>query len=151
MLIAQCALAHIRQLDRSLGTRIHEPIAALRMELGSRNDLGKLFHIGRFDVHDVEALILNVQVPEIDPQIITTNEGLSVAVDRYAVDVIGVGIGIRLAGNGGNNGVVVGQSGELQVKSASEVHIGISHGTTSASNTSSRCELMGEIVLRDHL
>ena len=63
MLVAQRALAHIGQLNRALGACVHEPIAALRMELSSRNHLCQLLHVSRFDVHDVEALVLDVEVP----------------------------------------------------------------------------------------
>lgn len=151
MLITQCALAHVRQLDCALGTRIHEPVAALRVKLGSRNDFGKLLHVGWFDVHNVEALVLNVQVPEVDPQVIATDKSLAIAVDRYAVDMIGVGVGVGLARHSGDNSVVVGQSWELQVGSAPEVDIGVPDRATSASNTSSRRKFVGEIVLRYHL
>ena len=65
MTIAESAFSHVRQLDRPLGARVHEPIAALRVEFRSRNDLRELFHVRWFDIHDIEALILNVQVPEI--------------------------------------------------------------------------------------
>ena len=45
------------------------------MELSGRDDLGQLFHVSRLDVDDVEALVLNVQVPEVYTQIIAAGPG----------------------------------------------------------------------------
>jgi len=92
VLITQGALAHIGKLDRSLGTRIHEPVAALRMKFRRGDHLGQLFHVCRLDIDYVEALVLDVKVPEIDAKIVAADEGLPVTVDRYAVDVVCVGI-----------------------------------------------------------
>lgn len=114
VLIAQCPLAHIGQLDGSLGASIHEPIAAGRMELGRGDNFGELLHVGRFDVDDVKALILDIKVPEVNTKVIAAYEGLSVTVDGDAVDVVCMGIGICLAGNGGNDGIMVCHPGELQ-------------------------------------
>lgn len=111
MLVTEGALAHVGQLDCTFRACVHEPVATLWMELGRSDDLGKLLHVRRFDVHDVETLVLNVQVPEIDPKIITANEGFSIAIHRYAVDVIGVSIRIGAAWHSSNYGVVVGQTG----------------------------------------
>jgi hypothetical protein len=36
------------------------------VEFGSSDDLCKLFHVRRLDVHDIEALILDIQVPQVD-------------------------------------------------------------------------------------
>lgn len=63
MLVTQCTLTHVCQLNSSFGACIHEPITAYGMELGSSNDLRELFHVGRFDIDDVEALVLNVKIP----------------------------------------------------------------------------------------
>ena len=63
MLITERSLPHICQLDGSFAGGVHEPITAYRMELGSCDHLGKLLHVGGLDVHDVEALVLDVQVP----------------------------------------------------------------------------------------
>jgi hypothetical protein len=80
------------------------------MKFSSCDNFCQFFHIGRFDVNNVETLILYVEVPEIDSQIVTADKSLPIAVDRYAVDVIGVSIGIRAARNCGNNSVVVCQA-----------------------------------------
>lgn len=42
---------------------------------------------------DTEAAVGDVQVPEVDPQVISWHVGLIVGVDRDGVDVIGVGVG----------------------------------------------------------
>ena len=63
VLITKRTLTHICQLNRAFGACVHKPVAALRVEFGSGDDLRKLFHIRRLDIDNVEALILNVQVP----------------------------------------------------------------------------------------
>ncbi|KAI6754410.1 hypothetical protein HG530_012924 [Fusarium avenaceum] len=50
------------------------------VKFGGRDDFGELFHVGRLDINNVETLILNIEVPKIDPQIITADKGLSIAV-----------------------------------------------------------------------
>jgi hypothetical protein len=107
MLITQRAFSHVGQFNGALGTGIHEPIAALWVELSRSDDFCQLFHVGRLDVDDIETLILNVEVPQIDPEIIATNESLAVAVDRYAVDMVGVCIGVCATGDSRNDGIVV--------------------------------------------
>ena len=113
MLITQRALSHIRQLDGSLGTCVHEPIAALWVEFGSCNDLGQFLHIRWFDVNDIEALVLNVEVPEVDSQIVTADEGLSITVDGDAVDVVSMGVCVCSAWDCSDNSIVVCHSGQL--------------------------------------
>ncbi len=63
MLITQGALPHICELDGSLGTRIHEPVATQGVKFGRRDHLGQLLHVGGFDINDIETLILNIQIP----------------------------------------------------------------------------------------
>lgn len=53
VLITQRLFSHISELDRALGARVAEQIARRRMKFGGRDDLGKLFHIDRFDVKDI--------------------------------------------------------------------------------------------------
>lgn len=65
MLVTQSAFSHIRKLDCTFRACIHEPIAALWMELGSCNDLRQFFHVSRLDIDDVKTLVLNIQIPEI--------------------------------------------------------------------------------------
>ena len=115
MLVAQRTFSHIGELDGTFGARIHEPVAALRVELGCSDDLCQLFHVGGLDVHDVETLILNVQVPEVDAEIITANERLPITVDRDAVYVISMRIGIRPARDGGDYRIMVCHARKLQL------------------------------------
>ena len=107
MTVAERTLSHIRKLDGSLGACVHEPIAALRVEFGRRDDLSQLLHVSGFDVNNVEALILNVQIPKIDPKIVATYEGLAVAIHGNAVDVIGMGVGVDPARNRSSDGVMM--------------------------------------------
>jgi hypothetical protein len=86
------------------------------VKFSCRYDLGQLFHVRRLDVNDVEALVLNVEIPQVDPKIIAADKGLTIAVDRDAVDVVGMRIGVSLSGNSGDHGVVVSQPGELKVR-----------------------------------
>jgi hypothetical protein len=50
------------------------------MEFCSCYDFCQLFHIGWLDINDIEALVLNVQVPKIDSEVIATNERFPIAV-----------------------------------------------------------------------
>jgi hypothetical protein len=51
------------------------------MEFSSCDNFGEFFHVSGLDINNVEALILDVQVPKVDSQIITANKGLPVTVD----------------------------------------------------------------------
>lgn len=115
MLVAESTLTHISQLDGAFGAGIHEPVATDRMELGGRDDFSKLLHVRRFDVNDVEALILDIEVPQVDPEVVTADEGFLVAVDGDAVDVIGVRICVRSSRNRSYNSVVMSHSGEFEL------------------------------------
>lgn len=108
MLVAQCALSHIGKLDGSLGARVHEPITACWVELSGGDNLSKLFHVRWFDIDNVEALVLNIEVPEVNSEIIGADKGLAIAVDGYTINVVGVGICVGFAGNGSNNGIMMG-------------------------------------------
>lgn len=81
MLIAESTLPHICQFDSAFRACVHEPIAANGVKFSGGDNLCQLLHIGGLDVNDVEALVLNVEVPEVDPEVITTDKGLSIAVD----------------------------------------------------------------------
>lgn len=116
MLVTQGALSHISQLDCAFRACIHEPITALRVKFGRSDDFRKLLHVGWLDVDDVEALVLNVQVPQVYSEVVTANKCLTVTIDRNAVDVIGMGIRIGPARYSSNDGVVVRHSGELQLR-----------------------------------
>jgi hypothetical protein len=90
------------------------------MEFGGGNDLGKLFHIGRLDVDNVETLILDVQIPQIDAEVVTTDECLTVTVDGDTVDVIGMSIGVCSPGNSSYDSIVMCHSREFQLCSILE-------------------------------
>ena len=80
------------------------------MEFCSGDDLSQLFHVGRFDIHYVEALVLNIEVPKVDPEIVTANEGLAIAVYGNAVDVVCVSGRICPSWNGSNDRVMMGHA-----------------------------------------
>lgn len=61
-----------------------------------------------------EALVADVQVPEVDAQVIRRDVGLPIRVDRDRVDMVGMGVGVYFAGNGGNNSVVMCELRQLQ-------------------------------------
>lgn len=108
MLIAQGALSHVGQLDRPLGASIHEPVAAEGVELCGCDDFSKLLHVSRLDINNVEALILNIEIPQVDSQVIAADECLAVTVHRDTIDVVGVGICVGATRDGGDNSIVVG-------------------------------------------
>lgn len=91
------------------------------MKLCSGDDFGQFLHVGRLDIDNVEALILNVEVPQVDAQVVTADECLAIAVDRDAVDVIGVGIGVYPSWNGCNDCVVVCHAWEVEVGGGAKV------------------------------
>jgi hypothetical protein len=112
------------------------------MELGSCDDLRKLLHVRWLDVDNVEALILDVEIPEVDPQIIATDECLSIAVNGYAVDMVGVCVRICLSGYCRDDGIVMCEPRELQVGGTAELCIRVPDGTASTSNPTSRCQFV---------
>ena len=77
------------------------------MELCRGDDLGQFLHIRGLDIDNVEALVLYIQIPEIDSQVITADEGLPIAIHGYAVDVVCMGIGICASRNSCHDGVMV--------------------------------------------
>lgn len=151
MVVAKSTLTHIRQLNRALRARIHEPVTALWMKLRGGNNLSQLLHIRRLDIDDVEALVLNVQVPEVYPQIIGRDKRLPIAVHRDAVDVVGVRVGVRSAWHGGNNRIVMRKAWKLQIVCAVEVDVILRADRSSTSCRRAWSQIMGEVVLRDDL
>jgi hypothetical protein len=121
MLVAESACAHVRQLDRAFGARIHEPVAAQGVEFGGSNNFGEFLHVRRLNIDDVEALVLDVQVPEVYAQIVAAYEGFTVAIYRDTIDVVGMSIGIGTAGDGGYNCVVVRKAWESELVWVSEL------------------------------
>ena len=53
MPVAERRLAHVRQLDVGFRARIHKLIAMCWMKLGGSDNFCQLFHIHRFDIHDI--------------------------------------------------------------------------------------------------
>lgn len=53
VLVAQRCRAHVAQADGALAAAVHEGVALVRVELGRRDHLRQLLHVGRLDVHDV--------------------------------------------------------------------------------------------------
>lgn len=112
------------------------------MKFGSCDDLCKLLHVCWLDVNNVEALVLDVEIPKVDAEIVTADEGLAIAVHRYAVDVVCVGICVDLAWHSGDNGIVMCHTRELQIRYRAEVLVGVSHRTAAICATrTSWCQL----------
>ena len=120
------------------------------MELSGRDDLGQLLHVCGLDVNDIEALVLNVEVPQVDPEVVAADEGFPVAVHRDAVDMVRMRVSIRLSWHRSDDGVMVGEARQLQVGGFSEMDVRVSDGAT-ADDASTRRQLMRQVVLRDDL
>jgi len=84
------------------------------VELGGRDDFGELLHVGWFDVNNIEALVLDVQVPQVDSQVVAGNESLSVRVYGYAVDMVSMSISIGPPRNCSNNCIVMCETGQSE-------------------------------------
>lgn len=102
------------------------------MEFGRSDDLRKLLHVHWLDVDNVwltpvsfpqtqwtdstrgltEALIADVQVPQVDSQVICRDVCLTIRVHGYRVDVISVSIGIDLSRDGRGDRVVGSHLGQ---------------------------------------
>ena len=119
------------------------------MEFGRSNDLCQLFHISRLYVDNVEALVLYVQIPQVYTQVITADEGFSVTIHRYAVDMVGMCIGVGSPRHGGNDSIVVCHAWEFKICLASEREMIRSRSATSPS--ASRSQVMREIVFGNNL
>lgn len=114
VLVTESPLTHVRQFNGSLGAGVHEPVTADRVEFGGCDDLGEFLHVRWLDIHNVEALVLNVEVPQVDAEVIATDKGLAVAVHRDAIYMVRVGVGICFPWDSGHHSVVVCQSRQLQ-------------------------------------
>ena len=123
MLITERTLSHICKLDGTFRTCIHKPITALRVKFCSSDDFCKFFHICWLDIDDVEALILDIKVPKIDAQVVTTNESLAIAIDRNAVDMICVSVCVRSPRHGSNDSIMVRKSGKFERRGIAELCI----------------------------
>lgn len=121
------------------------------MEFCGSDDLRKLLHIRRLDIHNIEALILDVQIPEVYTQIIATDERLPIAVDRDTVDVVSMSIGISPPRYGGDYCVVMCEAGKFQIGSRVEERRRHLSRRSSTSSQIRWCQIMGEVVLCHHL
>lgn len=151
MLIAQRTLAHISKLYSSLGAGIHKPVTAEGMELGCGDNLCQFFHVGWLDINNVKTLILYVEVPEVDTQIIAADECLPIAVDRDAINVICVRIGVCAARHSSDNSVVVSEAWELEVRRVLELHGWKWSSCTTPSSNIARRDIVREVVFGNHL
>ena len=115
------------------------------MEFGGCDDFGQFLHIRGFDIDDIEALILNVEIPKIDPEVITADEGFSITVNGDAVDVVGVGIGVGSARHRRNHCVMMCHARELQLLRVFELWWNGCASTT----WSGRSDFSSEIILCD--
>ena len=80
-----------------------------------RAHLLQLLHVLGLDVDNVKALVVDAQVPEVDAQIIAADVGLPIAVDGNAVDVVGVGVGIRPPRYCSDHSIMMCEAGQLQI------------------------------------
>ena len=151
MLVTKGSLSHVGQFDGTLGAGVHEPVAAQGVELGSRYHLSQLLHVGRLDVDNVETLVLYVEVPQVDAQVIAADKCLPVAIYRNAVDVVGVGIGIRPAWHSRHDSIVVREPWELQIRGIAELRMRRRTGSPSGPRGIRRCEVVGKVVFSHDL
>src|ERR1700753_3523132 len=99
------------------------------MKLRRCDDLCQLLHVRGLDIDDVEALVLDIEIQKIYPQVVGGDESLAIAVDGYAVDVISVSVRIDTARDGSNDSIVVGHSREFEIGYAAGVGAGVSPWT----------------------
>lgn len=77
------------------------------MKFGRRDDLRQLFHISWLNVNNVEALILDVEIPEVDPQVIAADKCFSITIYRNTVNVVRMGVGISSSRDCCNNTIMM--------------------------------------------
>ena len=148
MLVAQGTLAHVCEFYCAFRARVHEPITALWVKLCSSDDLRQLLHICRLDINDIEALVLDVEVPKVDPQVIATDESFPIAVDRYTVNMVGVCVRIRSARYSCDNSIMVCHARKLERRSIAERDMVCPWRT--ASSCTCWCKILRQIVLCDY-
>ena len=95
------------------------------MELGRSDDFSQLLHVHGFDIDDVctrhkwrlqgykrapltEALVTDIEVPEIYSKIVGGDVSFLIRIDGDGVDVVCMSVGVDLAGNGSDNVVLLG-------------------------------------------
>lgn len=95
------------------------------MELGRSDDFSQLLHVHRFDVDDVcarhkrrsrgnkgtsltKTLVTNVKIPEVYPKIVGGDVSFLIGINRDGMDVVCMSVGVNLAGDCGDNVVLLG-------------------------------------------
>jgi hypothetical protein len=141
VLITQGPLPHIGKLDGTLRAGVHEPVTADRVEFGRCDYLGEFLHVRRLDVHNVEALVLNVEIPQVHSEVITADKGFAITVNGDAIYMIRVGIGVCSPWNSSNHGIMVCQTRQLQSCRVLEGDTGCTRHTT-APDRARRSELI---------
>ena len=123
--ITERCVTHVGQFNVTLRARVHEQVAMGGMELGRSDDFSQLLHVYRFDVHDIcthhkwrsrghkgtsltEALVTNVKVPKVYPEIVGGDVGFLIRIYRDGMNMVCMGVGVDLAGNGGDDVVLLG-------------------------------------------
>lgn len=148
MFVTERSLAHVGKLDGTLGASVHELVAADGVEFSRSDHLSQLLHVRRLDIHNVEALVLNVEVPQVHSQIITADKGFAITVHGNAIYMVRVSIRVSSPWDGGDHGIMVCQSGQLQSRCVLESSAG---STRETADGGGRSHLIGKVVLCDHL
>lgn len=90
------------------------------MELRRGDDLGQLFHIDWLNVDNVEALIADVEIPEIYPKVVRADVCLPIGIDADAVNMVCMRIGVDLSRDSGDNGIVMCQCWQSKIPPAAD-------------------------------
>ena len=83
------------------------------MEFSSGNHFSEFLHVYRLDIDNVETLVRDIQVPEVDSQVISRDISLSIRVDRYRINMVGMCVLIGLARYSSSNGIMVNKCWQL--------------------------------------
>lgn len=130
MCVAERTLPHVCHFDCTFRACVHKDVATLWMELGRGDNFRELFHVCRLDINNIEALILYVEVPEVYAEVVAADEGLAVTVGRNAVDVVRMSICVYLSRYGGDNGIMMGHTGKLELGDVAECGVGVPDRST---------------------
>lgn len=63
------------------------------MELGGGDHFGQGLYIAGLDIHNVEAGLSSIHIPNVHPQVIGGEEDFPIGIDRDGMDMVGVSIG----------------------------------------------------------
>lgn len=148
MFVTERSLAHVGKLDGTLGAGVHELVAADGVEFSRGDNLSQLLHICGLDIHNVEALVLDVEVPQVHSQIVTADKGFAITVHGDAIYMVRVSICVSSPWDSSDHGIMVCQSGQLQGRCVLESPTG---GTRETADGGGRSHLIGKVVFSDHL